>query len=109
MEMINKEEALRELRLWIEKGECRSALATFYIRRRLVGLDATKVTTAHWTNGLGKVLKMDADGVPEVGFNDDGAWCSNCKEKLIGSKVYDTIGRYCPNCGAKMEVGNEDS
>ena len=61
------------------------------------------VMTAHWTNGLGKALKLNTDGVPEVSFNDDGAWCSNCKEKLIGSKVYDTIGRYCPNCGAKME------
>lgn len=102
MELISREDALQEVKLWVDKGEHRSALASFYIRRRIARIPTP---TAHWTNGLGKTLEMSVDGVPRVSFNDDGAWCSNCKEKLIGSKVYDTIGKYCPNCGAKMIGG----
>lgn len=45
----------------------------------------------------------------EVTINKDGnvtgsCHCSVCGDWLTGSDEYTTRGRYCPNCGAKMEV-----
>ena len=33
--------------------------------------------------------------------------CSACGEWLVGSDEYAVFGKYCPNCGAKMEGENE--
>jgi Zn finger protein HypA/HybF involved in hydrogenase expression len=38
--------------------------------------------------------------------------CSNCKETFCSSEYSDedflALMKYCPNCGAKMDGGNED-
>ena len=40
----------------------------------------------------------------ERGRATESCRCSNCREWLVGSDEYDCNGRYCPNCGAKMDL-----
>ena len=44
-----------------------------------------------------KVIAIDDDGCPV-----DSCRCSECGDWLTGSDEYMVRGRYCPNCGAKM-------
>ena len=34
--------------------------------------------------------------------------CSICKERNLFKNGYNVFSNYCPNCGAKMDGGNED-
>ncbi len=61
-------------------------------------------THAHWiqqdcarANVPGIVL------VDKCGFVYESCFCSACGEWLSGSDEYAVKGRYCPNCGAKMD------
>ena len=42
--------------------------------------------------------------VNSKGYTVDDCRCSECGDWLTGSDEYDCPARYCPNCGAKMEV-----
>ena len=42
--------------------------------------------------------------IDENGFTTGSCHCSACGDWLVASDEYPTRGRYCPNCGAKMEV-----
>lgn len=35
----------------------------------------------------------------------ESCYCSECKSLLVSSDEFYAVGRYCPNCGAKMEEG----
>lgn len=43
--------------------------------------------------------------------SNSGYYCSECHKKVIKEGWSDTVKKikYCPNCGAKMEVEDEDS
>ena len=42
-----------------------------------------------------------------MAFSKNTFECSVCFEEGV-CKCYETKHRYCPNCGAKMDGGNED-
>ena len=55
--------------------------------------------TGKWIGDNGKEVFLD-----EFGNTEHSSTCSVCGDWLIGSDEYACRGRYCPNCGAKMEV-----
>ena len=62
-------------------------------------VDAKPVVHGRWIP-----LEYDgfADGNPVLDLWE----CSECQEEHSGDE--DTLTPYCPNCGAKMDGGNED-
>lgn len=56
--------------------------------------------TGKW---IGEYKKVTID---EYGNTTGSCYCSVCGEWLTSSDEYPTRGRYCPNCGTKMEVDN---
>jgi len=64
--------------------------------------DVAPVVHAHWINYNGEHVELDSNGSPK-----DSCWCSHCHEWLVTSDEYTIVnrycGRYCPNCGAKMD------
>lgn len=70
-------------------------------------IDTAKAVHAHWIgpeikNGVykgGRIVLCDRNGY----IADGPCECSNCGSVLIGSDEYAVKGRYCPNCGAKMD------
>lgn len=76
--------------------------------RRIVGVaptvDAVEVVHARWRWGYNSM-------------NQYGAWCAECEcgweDKGTDDDFIRVLGlviahKYCPNCGAKMDGGNED-
>lgn len=53
--------------------------------------------TGHWISDTGKPVKM-YNGCPV-----SACYCSERGDWLGASDEYDITGRYCPNCGARME------
>ena len=69
-------------------------------------VDSEPVVHAHWIgSGLTSVgYKRRAVLCDRNGYVVDGpCLCSNCGAVLIASDEYAVKGRYCPNCGAKMD------
>ena len=67
------------------------------------GVDAVEVVHGRWIDCKGNTVGIDTDGCPVSSCN-----CNVCGEWLTASDEYACIGKYCPNCGAKMYGGNED-
>jgi hypothetical protein len=65
-------------------------------------VDAVEVVHGRWINSKGEIVPLD-EGCPVSSCN-----CNVCGEWLTASDEYACIGKYCPNCGAKMDGGNED-
>jgi hypothetical protein len=65
-------------------------------------VDAVEVVHGRWINSRGEIVPLD-EGCPVSSCN-----CSVCGEWLTASDEYACFGKYCPNCGAKMDGGNED-
>jgi hypothetical protein len=66
------------------------------------GVDAVEVVPGKWIDSKGEIVPLD-EGCPVRSCN-----CSVCGEWLTASDEYACVGNYCPNCGAKMDGGNED-
>lgn len=64
--------------------------------------DVAPVVHAHWVNHKNNYVPIDASG--DVSRS---AFCSNCREWLTASDEYACRGNYCPNCGAKMDEGEQ--
>lgn len=60
--------------------------------------EVAPVVHAHWVNHKNNYVSIDFRG--DV---SESAFCSNCREWLTASDEYATRGKYCPNCGAKMD------
>lgn len=60
-------------------------------------VDAEPVRHGHWMHG-DEVVKLDVFDAPEM-----SCWCSECGDWLTGSDEYPVRGKFCPNCGAKMD------
>lgn len=54
----------------------------------------------------GRWIPIEADGYADGSPVWDLWECSECREEHGGDE--DTLTPYCPNCGAKMDGGNED-
>ena len=61
-------------------------------------LDAKLVKHEYWEDDNGNKVELDEWGHPKK-----SCWCSGCGEWLTASDEYAVNGRYCPNCGAKMD------
>lgn len=71
--------------------------------RAIVGLakeqDVVPVKRGRWLSmDSEKAVTMSDDGCPV-----DSCCCSECGDWLTGSDEYAVRGRYCPNCGARMD------
>lgn len=55
-----------------------------------------------WRNLDGEPVPLDEGGCPT-----ESAWCSECGTWLVASDEHSVIGRYCPNCGARMVTDDE--
>lgn len=58
------------------------------------------VRLGRWVDEKGNPLPWDEE---ENGCPRGSAHCSLCGEWLVASDEYRVKGKYCPNCGAKME------
>ena len=61
--------------------------------------DAVEVVHGEW-------IPLEYDGYADGNPVWDLWECSECQEEHSGDE--DTLTPYCPNCGAKMDGGNED-
>ena len=73
--------------------------------RKLPSEDVAPVKRGQWISDapgkrFGKPVRLDKDGCPV-----DSCHCSECGEWLTASDEYPARGRYCPNCGAIMNGG----
>lgn len=70
-------------------------------------VEAVEVVHGRWLNCDGDPVpfmrKREFDGCPER-----SCFCSVCGDWLTGSDEYPCVGKYCPNCGAKMGGGNDN-
>lgn len=72
-------------------------------------VDTTQKLHAHWIgseicdDGFCRICKVVCDRNGFVTETDMPCVCSNCGEILISRDGHAIKGRYCPNCGAKMD------
>ena len=66
---------------------------------RKLSADVVPVRHGRW-EFEGKPISLDENGCPA-----GPCFCSVCGDWLTASDEYATRGRYCPNCGAKMDGG----
>ena len=73
-------------------------------------IEAEPVKHGHWV-AKRKEDCFDGEEPFEVGMENGeplaSCYCSECGEWLVASDEYSVKGRYCPNCGAKMESDGE--
>ena len=56
----------------------------------------------------GKWIGKDNEEVPVIdGSPKCSCYCSLCGDWLVASDEYPVKGNYCPNCGAKMYLGDD--
>lgn len=62
--------------------------------------DVAPVRHGRWINAEdgATTVRLDESGCPVY-----TCCCSECNDWLTGSDEYAARGRYCPNCGAKMD------
>jgi hypothetical protein len=71
---------------------------------RIPAADVVPVRHGRWLSmDSEKVIAMDDDGCPV-----DSCCCSECGDWLTGSDEYMVRGRYCPNCGARMDKDGDE-
>ena len=56
------------------------------------------VKHGRWIDSKGNIVLLDDTGCPT-----HSCICSECGEWLTASDEYACIGKYCPNCGARMD------
>ena len=57
---------------------------------------------------FGKWIGKDNEEVPVIdGSPKCSCYCSLCGYWLVASDEYPVKGNYCPNCGAKMKLGDD--
>lgn len=62
------------------------------------------VPHGRWVDERGNAVPFEDGGICPVSW----CKCSVCGEYLTASDEYSVTGRYCPNCGAKMDGGKDN-
>lgn len=106
---MNNEQAIQILKplrdMMRDQYGCPISDAFFALNKAIEALSAQpQRKTGRWiSEAKGKTATLD-----EFGNVSCSAHCSECGDWLTASDEYDCRGRFCPNCGAKMEVEHED-
>lgn len=66
-------------------------------------VDAVPVVHGRWISDEAYGHIKVIDGIP-----NGSCICSVCGKWLTGSDEYDVYGNYCPACGAKMDLEEQD-
>ena len=66
-------------------------------------IDPQEPKTGHWIS-----VNTGKQSHTKDGMAIESVKCSECDEWLTASDEYDCYGRYCPNCGARMESENKE-
>ena len=74
-----------------------------YLIDRVPTADVAEVRHGYWINGKGKRVQLDDNG-----WVTDESYCSVCGDILSASDEYAVTGRYCPNCGARMDGADNE-
>ena len=73
-------------------------------------VDVAQVRHGRWLDRP-KNQGLKDEEIGTVGMVDGEPWsscyCSECGEWLVASDEYAVKGNYCPNCGAKMDGGED--
>ena len=94
---------------WIKKSDAIDALYKYnfvtkeVIEREIMDIPSADRPRGEWRNIDGELVPLDEGGCPT-----ESAWCSECGTWLVASDEYSVIGRFCPNCGAKMKGAEDD-
>ncbi len=63
--------------------------------------DVAPVRHGKWVDDKGNLVPWDEKN---KNCPSNSAFCSVCGDWLTASDEYPTIGKFCPNCGAKMDM-----
>lgn len=102
MRLIDADNLYCEVKKIIGNKASAKAWAMANAIRTAPTIKAEPVKHGKWLIDEGRVLQSNIDGTFSIGNTyicSECNWKCSCEEKLDFS--------YCPNCGAKMEVGNE--
>ena len=67
--------------------------------------DVAPVRHGRWIGCNGEIVDWDENN---PGCPRHSCFCSICKSWLTASDEFPVIAYFCPNCGAKMDGGNDD-
>ena len=90
-----------------EQGDYANALFISAIRKMISTyptVDAVPVVHGRWISDEAYGHIKVIDGIP-----NGSCICSVCGKWLTGSDEYDVYGNYCPSCGAKMDLEEQDA
>ena len=89
---------------------CPNGFSDTYDKARIIDaideqptIEAEPVRHGHWVNAVGENVPFDENIKGDPYCPCGSVWCSECGAWLTASDEYFATGRYCPNCGAKME------
>ena len=116
---ISRSDVINSIEPWLLSGEWRYLNATAYLKKRIMRLPSVHAETQDMEEYSDKLWKLayergKREAEPRTGHwifckGDgracvDGHICSVCKTSYHTQVPYFAEYKYCPNCGAKMEV-----
>ena len=108
-EYIKREAAQTSCRKY-SFAESYDAFAVDCILKGIPAADVAPVRHGRWLDRP-KNQGLKDEEIGTVGMVDGEPWsscyCSECGEWLVASDEYAVKGNYCPNCGAKMDGGED--
>ena len=93
-----------------EKGTIQEAIKMVSFPEYTPAADVAQVRHGRWLDRP-KNQGLKDEEIGTVGMVDgeprSSCYCSECREWLVASDEYAVKGNYCPNCGAKMDGGED--
>ena len=83
-------------------GEMETPTIDGYINA-IKGIPSAEPKTGHWISMYTEKQSHTKDGMVS-----ESVRCSECDEWLTASDEYACYGRFCPNCGARMESEDKE-
>lgn len=103
-EYIEREALLEDIQAAVENGGMGGMVAGALKRyvTRVPAADVAPVRSGRWIGCNGEIVDWDENN---PGCPRHSCFCSICKSWLTASDELPVIAYFCPNCGAKMNVG----